>query len=97
MPCTTVYITHPWVSMVDTSTVGTVPVPKRSALPTETSRREISETVSFGIGAFLVAVLSRANELRKPPRGCVMCDVHRRRIRYMPYVLVVRFGAVQCG
>ena len=38
--------------MLDTSTVGIVSVPKKSAL--ETSGRELSEDVSFGIGILLV-------------------------------------------
>ena len=37
---------------VDISTAGIVPAPRRSALAT--SRRELSEDVSFGIGTLLV-------------------------------------------
>ena len=50
VPCTTVRVRHTPLgrfSMVDVSTVGTVSVPKTSAL--ETSRRDLSEDVSFGI------------------------------------------------
>ena len=50
--------------MVDISTVGIVSVPKRSAL--ETSRREFSENVSFGIGTLLVV---EQPNLENRPRG----------------------------
>ena len=56
LPSRTVYIMH---SVVDISTmVGLVSVPKRSAL--ETSRRELSEDVSFGIAYYclLLALLA---------------------------------------
>ena len=51
---TTVYVRTPLMrfSILDISTVGIVSTPKRSAL--ETSRRELSEDVSFGIGTLLV-------------------------------------------
>ena len=39
-------------SMLDVSTVGIVSVPNRSVL--ETSRRELLEDVSFGVGTLLV-------------------------------------------
>ena len=65
---TTVYITPPSADfprfMVDTSTGGMVPVPKSSAL--ETSRRELSEDVSFGISTLLVVEQS---SWEKRPRG----------------------------
>ena len=51
-------------SMVDISTVGIVPVPRRWAL--ETSRRELSGDVSFGIGTLLVVEQS---SLKNCPRG----------------------------
>ena len=56
------------LSMVDISTrVGIVPVPERSAV--ETSRRELSEDVSFGIGIlFGCRAINRAG---KPTRGGV--------------------------
>ena len=57
--------------MVDIPTVGIVSVPRRSAL--ETSRRELSEAVSFGIGTFLVVEQSSLE--KTAPRGC---DIHRR-------------------
>ena len=48
------YITSPLgrSSVLDISAIEIVSVPKRSAL--ETSRRELSENVSFGIGTLLV-------------------------------------------
>ena len=64
-------------SMVDISTVGIVPEPKRSAL--ETSRRELSEDVSFGIGTLLVVEQS---SFEKPPEGC---DIHLLRRKRYPY------------
>ena len=64
-------------SMVDISTVGIVSVPKRSAL--KSSRRELSEYVSFGIGSVLVRYWHplgcRAVEFGKPPQRCVMYTV----------------------
>ena len=60
--------------MLDISTVGLVPVPKRSAL--DTSRRELSEHISFGFGTFLVVEQSRL-EHRSLGGG----DIHGR-IRY---------------
>ena len=54
-------------SMLATSTVGIVPVPKRSA--PETSRLEFFEDVSFGIGNRLGC---REIELGKRPTG--VCD-----------------------
>ena len=56
--------------MLDTSTAGIVSVPKGSALAT--SRRELSEGVSFGIGTLLG---SGAIELGIPPQGVVMYTV----------------------
>ena len=50
--------------MVDVSTVGIVSAPKSSDL--ETSRRELSEDVSGGIGALLVAEQS---SLGNRPKG----------------------------
>ena len=50
--------------MVDISTGGMVPVPKRSAF--ETSRRELSEDVSFGISTLLVVEQS---SVENRPRG----------------------------
>ena len=65
LPSRTVYIMH---SVVDISTmVGLVSVPKRSAL--ETSRRELSEDVSFGIGTLLGVEQS---SLKNRPRGVIM-------------------------
>ena len=52
--------------MLDVSTIGTVAVPKRSAL--KTSRRELSEDASFGIWHPLGC---RAIELGKTPQGGV--------------------------
>ena len=64
-------------SMVDIPAVGIVSVSKRSAL--ETSTRELSEDVSFGIGALLVA---EKLSLENRPRG--VCDTHRGvRYRYL--------------
>ena len=57
--------------MLDISTAGIVSVPKRSAL--ETSRRELSEDVSVGIGTLLVVEQSG---LEKGRRGGVI--LHRR-------------------
>ena len=58
------------------STVGIVPVPKRSAF--ETPHEELSEDVSFGIGTLLVGC-REIELLGKPPQGCVRgCDTHRR-------------------
>ena len=56
--------------MVDISTVGIVPVPKRSAL--DTSCRELPEHVSFGscCGPLLVVV-----ELGRLPHGRVIYTV----------------------
>ena len=51
-------------SMVDISTVRIVSVSKRSAA--ETSRRELSEDVSFGIGTVLVV---EQLSLENLPRG----------------------------
>ena len=67
LPYTTGDITPPWAdfSMVDISTVGTVPVPKTSAL--ETSRRELSEDVS--IVRYGHPLGCRAIELGKLPQG----------------------------
>ena len=69
LPQTTVFISHTSradFSMVDFSMVGIVAVPKRSAM--ETSRRGLSENVSFGI--FLRRLGCRAVELGKTdPRG----------------------------
>ena len=75
MPYTTVYhtTTHPWVDfqVVDISTaVGIMPVPKWSAL--ETSRRERSEDVPFGLGTLLVVERST---LENRPRGAVIYTV----------------------
>ena len=53
--------------MLDISTVGIVSVPKKSAL--ETSRRELSEDVSFGIGTLLGVEQS---SLKNRPRGVIM-------------------------
>ena len=58
--------------MVDISTVGTVPVTNRSAL--ETSRRELSEDVSFGIGTGTLLVVEQSR-LETPADGC---DMHGR-------------------
>ena len=59
--------------MVDISTaVGTVTVPKPSAL--ETSRREISEDVSFGVGTLLV--VEQSSQENRPRGG--WCYIHRR-------------------
>ena len=52
--------------MVDISTVGTVSVPKRSAL--EALRRERAEGVSFGIGT----LGRREIGIGKPPQGVVI-------------------------
>ena len=54
-------------SVLDISIVGRLAAPKRS--PLETSLRELSEDVSFGIGTLLVG---RAIELGKPPQGDVV-------------------------
>ena len=53
------------ISMLDISTVGTVPVPKWWA--SETSRRELSEDLSFGIGTLLPV---EQPSLETRPRGC---------------------------
>ena len=58
--------------MVDISTVGIVSVPKRSAL--ETSCRELSEDVSFGIGTGTLLVVEQSR-LEKPPKGRVTYTV----------------------
>ena len=50
--------------MLDTSTVGILPAPKRSAL--ETPRRQLSEDVSFGNGTLLVVEQS---SLENRPSG----------------------------
>ena len=57
-------------SMLDVSTVGIVSVPNRSVL--ETSRRELLEDVSFGVGTLLVVEQS---SLDQPPQGGVICTV----------------------
>ena len=62
--------------MVDISKVGTVSVPKRSAL--EPSRRDLSEDVSFGIGTIGTLLAVEQSSLENRPRGC---DIHRR-LRY---------------
>ena len=56
--------------MVDISTGGTVSVPNGSAL--ETSRRELSEGVSFGIGTRLLV------EQWAWKTAPWVCDIHRR-------------------
>ena len=61
-------------SMVGISTDGIVSVPKSSAW--ETSRRELSEDVPFGIGTGTFSVVEQSS-LENRPRG-VMCDIYRR-------------------
>ena len=55
--------------MLDISTaVGKMEVPKRSAL--ETSRRELSEDVSFGIGTGTLLVVEQSqSSFENRPRG----------------------------
>ena len=53
--------------MVDISRVGIVPVPQSWEL--ETSRPEVSEDISFGIGTLLVV---EQLSLKKCPRGGAM-------------------------
>ena len=50
--CTLLYTPLGRFSVVDISTVGIVSVSKRSAF--ETSREELSEDVSFGVGTLLL-------------------------------------------
>ena len=61
--------------MLDTSTAGKVPVPNRPAL--ETSRRELSEDVWFGMRHDRHPLGCRAIELGKPlQRGVTYTVVH---------------------
>ena len=57
-------------SMVDISRNGTVPVPKRSTL--ETSRRELYDNASFGIGTLLVVEQSKSSLDYRPRGGMII-------------------------
>ena len=73
--------------MLDIPTVGIVPivpVPKRSAF--ETSLRELSEDLSFGIGTLFGC---RAIGLGKPPQG--RCDI-RILPRNVSQIMQIRAG-----
>ena len=73
--------------MINISTVGIVSTPKTSAL--ETSRRELSEDVSFGIGTLLVVEQS---SLENRPGGGVIYTVLYGNTRGATYECVYRIA-----
>ena len=69
-----VYHTHVGrFSALDVSTVGILPEPQGSAL--ETTRREFSELVSFGVGTLLTVEQPGAWKHRPRGQGVCVCDI----------------------